>query len=136
MKPFSCEFCNKSYSRKDKLRTHIKMVHEDQNVKQHSCQVCEKSYSRKDKLNNHMKQSHFEVYKKQAEDSLGTNEKMVHEDQNVKQHNCQVCEKSYSRRDKLNSHMKKCHFELYKKEAEEKKAAAVIRQSKKQVEAE
>ena len=53
---FSCQSCDKSYTRVQILRRHIKNVHEG--IKEYSCQSCDKSYTQSHNLKNHIKKVH------------------------------------------------------------------------------
>jgi len=63
-KPFACDQCEKSYSRKDKLKVHLNTVHQisltnsskkEPIEKSFACDQCEKVFSRKHKLKYHQK---------------------------------------------------------------------------------
>ena len=53
---FSCPSCDKSYTRSQILRRHIKNVHEG--IKEYSCQSCEKSYTQSHNLKTHIQKVH------------------------------------------------------------------------------
>ena len=55
---YHCDKCEKSYTRKDKLKQHIETVHE---LVQYNCEKCEKSFTQKNRLNRHIKQVHQTV---------------------------------------------------------------------------
>ena len=54
---FSCNECGKTFTRKDKLKDHVKNVHSD-NKESFPCTQCEKTFSRKDNLQRHVKDTH------------------------------------------------------------------------------
>ncbi|XP_037779215.1 histone-lysine N-methyltransferase PRDM9-like [Penaeus monodon] len=49
-KPFHCDVCNKDFSRKDKIQTHMKL-HTKENL--YTCEVCNKQFTLKDSLAKH-----------------------------------------------------------------------------------
>ena len=49
-------FCNKIFSTKSNLRTHIKLVHEG--VKNYICDICEKAFGLASDLRKHVERSH------------------------------------------------------------------------------
>ena len=60
-KPFPCLYCSKSYTRKNKLKTHMEKIHNCQLEtvyttveRSYVCSVCGKSYTMKHNLNRHM----------------------------------------------------------------------------------
>ena len=88
-------------------------------IKLHNCEKCKKSFSRKAMLNAHVKR----VHKKPPEnyhhcpcgailedfEKLALHIKTVHENKNVTKIQCKICEKWFSSKDKLNSHIQDVH---------------------------
>ena len=59
IKPFKCVECDKSYTLKDTLLSHIKSVHDEtQDIK---CPTCEKIFRGKQKLDAHLKSHNLEI---------------------------------------------------------------------------
>ena len=108
---YNCDKCNKSYSQKGNLKTHIKNVHE--NVR-YNCDKCDKSFSWKHHLNRHIKSVHNNVRHncEKCDKSFSSKTYLkAHiqaEHENVR-YNCDKCDKSYSWKSELNDHMKNIH---------------------------
>lgn len=83
---FNCNQCNKSFSRKDNLNTHIKSVHLKE--KKYHCDQCDKSFGQKSKLNVHIKTVHLKQ----------------------KEFNCKYCDKSFGQKCNLKVHIKTVHL--------------------------
>lgn len=77
--PFSCEFCEKTFSRKDFLYCHVARDHKNKRFK---CEICSKLFSRNDILNRH---------------------KVTHDEQRVT-YDCEDCGKKFRRKDRLKTH--------------------------------
>ena len=75
----NCEFCTKSYSRRECLRRHIREIHENpKNVDKASffkCDICFKSYIYKEGLRRHIRE--------------------IHENQNLKGGTCYICDNKH-----------------------------------------
>ena len=52
-KPFSCSFCGKAFSRQDKLKNHVRAIHEKE--KPFSCQLCAYATADSGSLKKHMR---------------------------------------------------------------------------------
>lgn len=52
-KPFQCDICNKTFKRKNHMKTHTKLIHE--NTTMHQCDICNKKLRSKDALVFHLK---------------------------------------------------------------------------------
>jgi len=101
-----CTYCDKTFSRKDKVNSHVRKVHcdrEDRDTldessgpgseagdelieKTHTCDACPKAYKNSSHLLRHKLGAHSNVIM-----------------------SCDHCGKHFSRRDKLNTHMKNVH---------------------------
>lgn len=79
---FTCDICNKAFSRKDVLVRHKKTVHGRRDF---TCKSCGKSFNRGDILKRHEK---------------------IHQE---KKHKCQHCSKAFHRHDACLDHMKVCN---------------------------
>jgi len=98
-----CTYCDKTFSRKDKVNSHVRKVHCDRDTldessgpqsdtvdelieKIHTCDACPKAYKNSSHLLRHKLGAHSNVIM-----------------------SCDHCGKHFSRRDKLNAHMKNIH---------------------------
>ena len=83
---FTCEKCEKVFSRKDKLREHGREVHDEiqvkANTKSVACPQCGKIFTQTKHLSRHKASAHGGFV-----------------------FNCVHCKKSFSRKDKLKTHM-------------------------------
>lgn len=84
-KKFTCEECNRTFSRSTHLRRHM-TIHTDERA--FDCDICEKKFRRLDHLQTHLKQ-HAQL----------------------KPHQCNNCDKSFSRSDHLRNHIAARHTE-------------------------
>lgn len=98
VKPYSCERCQKTFTRSEHLTRHIQStmcwdtagetpappVH-----RPHSCQLCGQSFIRKEHLTRHMKRAHDEPPDSEAE---------------PRPHICVTCNKAFTRREHLRRH--------------------------------
>ena len=57
MSNYKCDFCDKTFRKKDSLKRHIKIVHEG--VKNHKCDMCEKSFFTSSFLESHKTNFHL-----------------------------------------------------------------------------
>ena len=57
-KPFRCEICDNSYSRKDNMTQHVLTVHENKNIK---CRICDKRFTTKQTMKIHDASIHKEM---------------------------------------------------------------------------
>ena len=55
-KPFKCNVCDKSFSQKGSMSTHMASIHEGKKV--FKCKVCEKTFSQKSIMIRHMSSVH------------------------------------------------------------------------------
>jgi uncharacterized Zn-finger protein len=56
-KPFECDICESTFSRKDALYKHVKQTHEEPDLK-HQCNICSKAFKNKDYLTRHVSAVH------------------------------------------------------------------------------
>ena len=80
-----CSICKKTFTLKDSLKKHIKLVHEEK--KPYSCQICDKKFPRIKELRKHINAVH-----------LGK-----------KPNKCSTCEKMFYAKGDLKSHIKRVH---------------------------
>ena len=92
-----CNYCHKTFTRKNNLNHHKKIKHENisEAMRQNlatpfHCSLCGKSFTRKDNLRYHNQNVH----------GTGGPEDML---------NCRICDKNFTRRDNLNKHLKTLH---------------------------
>ena len=118
-KPFECYICDKAFGLQDKMKMHLKTVHEGQ--KPLTCHICEKTFLRTENL-----QSHIGTVHKKNDESTET----IDEHQTVVlfcdlcnyrtrskttlkrhyelNHNCDKCDKTFKTKRGLNIHRSKC----------------------------
>ena len=87
---FACTECNKTYARKDVLKSHMKRYHSYlfDISEVYACTYCDNVYGTKDKLTRHM---------------------IIHSAPDGKPFQCQECNTNFSRKDALQRHMKRAH---------------------------
>ena len=108
---FKCDQCDKSYSQKGHLNTHIKCIHEKL---QYNCDKCDKSFSQKGKLKSHIESVHENILYncEKCEKSFSTKHGLQYHSQSVHEnvrYYCPKCEKSYSYKQQLNNHIQSVH---------------------------
>ena len=89
---YPCAICEKDYSTKYYLRTHIATEHEGKSLKIFQCNFCEKSFQGRYQLKKHQSIAHFGEVK-----------------QRIK---CSVCEKVMTKK-ALKAHVKYAHREVH-----------------------
>ena len=67
---YQCEICEKTFPLKYRLKTHIKLVHEE--LRPFNCELCGKTYKRKQQLGFHVKREHEHVKIKSRKKRFGT----------------------------------------------------------------
>ena len=82
---YQCDICNKRFSRKYGLKSHISRVHEKNKL--YKCPICEKNFSD----NSYLK----------------THSASVHEGKRPYQ--CPICKATFTQRPHMNTHMKSFH---------------------------
>ena len=112
-----CEFCDKSFCKKQDLKTHIRYIHEG--IKDFECYVCGKAFLRQDTLEFHIKSVHEKLKDQQCEicpksfslkATLKWHIKNVHEGiKEREEHNCVFCKKSFGQVTYLKRHIKAIH---------------------------
>ena len=98
-----CHLCDKSFSLKHDLMSHVRGVHDG--IK-HRCTVCEKAFSRISDRNRHEREQHgFQTHSK------GTLLKTVVEavPPPPSSHKCHLCQKSFRLKNDLSSHVRGDH---------------------------
>ena len=92
-----CDYCHKTFTRKNNLNHHKKMKHENISETMRKslttpfhCTLCGKSFTRKDNLRYHKHNVH----------GTGETEDML---------SCRICDKNFTRRDNLNKHLRTLH---------------------------
>ena len=92
---FYCDICNKKFSLKSNLTTHIEIVHEG--IKPFQCVVCKKDFSQKTKLKQHFKHHHPDIPLPDIK----------------KKFPCSKCFESFSTEIKLEAHEKKHESNIF-----------------------
>ncbi|XP_067946054.1 zinc finger protein 26-like [Watersipora subatra] len=115
-RPFTCQICGKGFIQKYKLNLHLKF---HDNRREWVCEECGSSFNDKQDLSRHRKNVHF-----RKEDGVPCpncprvfkNEYMlsqhIHVHTGERNYKCSICEKSYSTRESLRSHMKGHQFQF------------------------
>ena len=88
VKPFSCQYCNKSFANKCKMKRHVDCVHFK--VKPFSCQYCEKSFGQKQSCRIHENAVHLKI----------------------KSFSCQHCDKSFGLKYNMKEHINSVHMNI------------------------
>ncbi|GMF04731.1 unnamed protein product [Ambrosiozyma monospora] len=81
-KPYECETCGKSYTKRDRLKKHIEVKHTT-NIQLFICNECSKEYCSDDDLQRHL---------------------LIH----TVRYKCPYCGKRHDRRDRYERHVQKC----------------------------
>ena len=90
IKAHKCQDCNRKFSTKNRLASHVKQVHlKLKPLNFFVCNKCETTFEHKQHLQHHMNKVHL----------------------NVKPHECDLCEKSSFIKNQLKTHLKKSHKE-------------------------
>ena len=84
-KPESCVLCDKTFSTKGYLESHVKVIHEG--IKPFACNSCDKSFGLLENLTRHIRSIH----------------------ERIKNFQCEICERKFARREELNNHLKFVH---------------------------
>ena len=82
-KPFKCENCHRSFSRKDNLKTHIDSTHSGLMKTKYSCKICSETFSRSYNLKIHTASKH------------STHQASF---------KCQICDKTFTKKGNLKQH--------------------------------
>lgn len=123
LKPYHCSFCSKDFTRNDHLRRHQQRVHSEEVAaasltdlsQRFVCQECKAIFSSSGHLRAHIENKHqsdFSEFITQADDPLrknssnGTTYVIV---DGKKRPVCQLCNKSFSKKDHLTRHMNSLH---------------------------
>ncbi|XP_061389907.1 zinc finger protein 91-like [Musca vetustissima] len=90
LRPFQCEFCEKSFKRKDILQKHLRDVHRDPATNCYHCDLCSLQFKMQRNIKRHM---------------------LTHTD--LRPFECQLCEKTFKRKDNLQKHLRDVHSEKH-----------------------
>ena len=94
IKPFFCQYCDKSFSRKPDAKRHIESIHFQ---KKHFCSYCEKAFSQKSQMNRHIKDKHLN---------------RGHHKRHVCNLCCNLCRISFIQKSHLTQHISEIHKNL------------------------
>jgi len=86
MTKFNCEQCDKTFGRKDNLKTHINTVHLKQ--KKYKCDLCDKSFGQKQQLKRHINTFHLKQ----------------------KNFKCDHCNESFGEKGQMKTHINTIHI--------------------------
>ena len=121
---YSCQECDKSYTRRDVLRKHFRTKHIEVWPSQtvFNCTECGKVYGRQDCLRKHIRKKHlipvnrkFEMFRcSQCKNTYSSRDKLTrHQIQHTafdgKPFECAECQERFSRKDAMSRHMKSQH---------------------------
>jgi len=111
----TCEICEKVFSTKSNLKTHISTIHDKQ--KKYECEHCNKEFGQKGNLNYHISSVHLKQKKYECEHcnkafinkgDLKHHIRTVHLKQ--KKYECEHCNKAFGHRGNLNNHIGNVHL--------------------------
>ena len=112
-KPKTCDICNKTFSSKSNLNSHISSVHN--NIREYLCKTCDKTFSRHSKLKRHIKSVHDQIkdflcplceFKSSTNSCLKGHIKQVHDQ--IKDFLCSSCDYKCSTNGGLKRHITIC----------------------------
>ena len=112
-----CDQCDKDFSRKGDLNTHVKAVHDK--IKDVECPECESKFSRKGDLKQHIKAVHDKIkgfeceqcdFKCCSNGDLKRHIKQIHD--KIKDFGCPQCEFACSDNSNINRHIKAVHDKI------------------------
>ena len=115
-KVFSCDHCEKAFTRRNNLLRHIRMDHEFiyfekyfcQKESKLSCNHCDKSFTLRSNLNRHIRTVHQKV--KPISCPFFASTTMQNLKQNCHQmHSCELCQLMFKNKPSLDSHIKEAH---------------------------
>ena len=118
IKPFSCDFCDRIFSLKTGLESHIKSQHTEDTTERLICQICGKKFKYTTSLNVHIKRTHDTSYNPsfscdQCSYQTHTRQRMESHMRfhgaNSKEKMCSLCGKASLSMNTLRKHMKKVH---------------------------
>ncbi|XP_068086369.1 zinc finger protein 383 [Anabrus simplex] len=106
-KPFACEFCSKSFSRRRYVKQHM-LIHSVGKV--HECKLCGNAFSRRADLKRHMskhtgERPHVCTYCSMAFAKPWNLKKHVFRHNGYKPHSCTFCSRAFSNKKSLSLHM-------------------------------
>lgn len=104
-RPYGCPECDKTYTRKDKLKVHL--------LKEHgaiTCKECPEHFEEHDQLVDHMKSTHgVEEILYTLPEPLNSQDTSSQSTTNQKPFGCHRCESIYGRKEKLILHLRQKH---------------------------
>ena len=112
----ACEKCNKFFESSTKLEEHM-AVHA-----RYVCSVCQKAYGKEIDLSKHIKFKHKNALplpdlscklcgrQSSSESNLNTHMILVHTEEDMKAHRCNLCQKGFLRKCDLNVHLTQSHL--------------------------
>ena len=86
---FHCEFCESTFTKQRHLKSHISIIHENSSSHSMKCSNCDISFKTLQNYKNHLNVVHYKI----------------------KNYICDICDKSFANKEKLDAHMTLSHEE-------------------------
>jgi len=112
---FQCHECEKNFSNKSNLKTHIKSIHE--NIKNYVCEDCKKCFTNNTRLKSHIEKKHNE--KKESKKKYVKSRKTFNKEKNYQSYEknekiktnkiCEYCNQEIKSED-FELHQNLCEF--------------------------